>query len=58
MRVFIFVFLVLFALSLRSQDNVVGQNYHNVTAHYNGYWIAKERILEIERTIEQKYAWD
>ncbi|MFT5568006.1 MAG: hypothetical protein ACI8RL_000991 [Cyclobacteriaceae bacterium] len=58
LRIFIFVFLVLFALSLRSQDNVVGQNYHNVTAHYNGYWIAKERILEIERTIEQKYAWD
>lgn len=33
-------------------------SYHNVTAHYNGYWIANERIIEIEQNIEDRYQWD
>lgn len=40
------------------QDNPVKNSYHNVTAHYNGYWIANERIKEVEQSIAEKYDWD
>lgn len=40
------------------QDNPVKNSYHNVTAHYNGYWIANERIIEVEQRIAEKYDWD
>ena len=28
-----------------------GKAFHNTTAHYNGYWYAKEEITKIEKTI-------
>ncbi len=37
---------------------MVKNSYHNVTAHYNGYWIANERIVEVEKSINDQYEWD
>lgn len=36
-----------------NQNTVTGDIYHNTTAHFNGYFYAKEKILEIEKTITQ-----
>ncbi|MEM8894526.1 MAG: methyltransferase, partial [Bacteroidota bacterium] len=32
--------------------------FHNTTAHYNAYFIANEKITEIENTIAQGYQWN
>lgn len=37
---------------------MVGTAYHNVTAHYNGYFYARERIKEIETSIYDRYDWN
>jgi tetratricopeptide (TPR) repeat protein len=36
-----------------NQNTVTSDIYHNTTAHFNGYFYAKEKILEIENTILQ-----
>lgn len=36
----------------------IGTSYNNLTAHYNAYFIAKERMLEIENTLNDKYQWN
>jgi len=36
----------------------MSNSFHNTTAHYNAYFIAKERIKEIEETIETGYQWN
>lgn len=40
------------------KDAWVNRSYHNVTAHYNGYWNAKELIKETMGGFEQAYAED
>lgn len=35
------------------QTTVTSNVYHNLTAHYNGYYYAREKILEVEQTIQQ-----
>ncbi|MDH5609777.1 MAG: tetratricopeptide repeat protein, partial [Cyclobacteriaceae bacterium] len=50
---FLFLSTVLFA-----QVSPIKSSYHNLTAHYNGYWIAKERIREIEKNIADNYLWN
>lgn len=35
------------------QTTVTSNVYHNLTAHYNGYYYAKEKIREIEQIIQQ-----
>ena len=39
-------------------SNPVGSSYHNLTAHYNAYFIANEHIKEIEATLYDKYQWN
>ncbi len=39
-------------------QNPIGITYHNVTARYNAYFIANERIKEIEQQIEERYQWN
>jgi tetratricopeptide (TPR) repeat protein len=51
-------FYAFLAFSCLAQDNVIKNSYHNVTAHYNGYWIANERIIEVENSIQDRYEWD
>ncbi len=53
----IVVFIILKS-GLFAQNNPIGITYHNVTAHYNGYFYAKERIREIEQLIEDQYSWN
>ncbi|MDE0471907.1 MAG: tetratricopeptide repeat protein, partial [Ekhidna sp.] len=33
-------------------------SYHNLTSHYNAYFIAKEKVKEIERTIFDQQEWN
>ncbi|HNP07423.1 MAG TPA: tetratricopeptide repeat protein [Cyclobacteriaceae bacterium] len=35
------------------QTTVTSNLYHNLTAHYNGYYYAREKITEVEQTIQQ-----
>lgn len=36
----------------------MSNSYHNMTAHYNAYFIALEHIKAIEKTIEDQYDWN
>ncbi len=36
----------------------MSNSYHNMTAHYNAYFIAREHIKEIEQTREKQYDWN
>ena len=36
-----------------NQNTVTSDIYHNTTAHFNGYFYAKEKILEVEKAIAQ-----
>lgn len=50
---YVTLFLVLFLLNHCSSERntVTSKLYHNTTAHYNGYFYAKEEIKKIEKTI-------
>ncbi|MDA9906745.1 hypothetical protein N9D01_05340, partial [Cyclobacteriaceae bacterium] len=39
-------------------SGVINSGYHDLTAHYNGYFIAREKIKEIEAGIFNKYKWN
>ena len=36
----------------------VSKYYHDITARYNGYFIAKERMAEIEAFVHDNYTWN
>lgn len=38
--------------------NPISSSYHNLTAHYNAYFIANETMNEIEASIYDKYDWN
>ncbi len=40
------------------KKNLPSKVFHNTTAHYNAYWIANEKVKEIEQQIENKYQWN
>ena len=40
------------------RKNLISNSFHNTTAHYNAYFYANERILEVERAIEDGYDWN
>ena len=40
------------------RNTVFSKSYHNTTAKYNAYFIAKEDIKAIEATIEDQYEWN
>lgn len=54
MRIF-FLFFLAFQLFLggcsSEQTTITGNVYHNLTAHYNGFYYAREKINEIEQII-------
>ncbi len=39
-------------------DNPLSTGYNNLTAHFNSYFIAKERMKEIETAIHDRYEWN
>lgn len=40
------------------RNTVLSNSYHDMTAHYNAYFIAKEHIKAIEATIEDQHDWN
>ncbi len=52
-----FIFLPVLAVLLircsSEQNTVTGNVYHNLTAHYNGYYYAREKIREVEVIINR-----
>jgi len=49
--VFCFIFLLVLVSCSVEQNNVTSNVYHNVTAHYNGYYYAREKTREVEKLI-------
>jgi len=54
--IYILLFLSALAFLSCSQESTskVSKGYHNTTAHYNAYFLAKEKMKEIETTLFQK----
>lgn len=51
------ILFLFFLISVNGQ-NPIGITYHNVTARYNGYFIAKERIAEVEQSLYDRFEWN
>lgn len=47
---FVLVAYILLGCSVE-QNNITSNVFHNVTAHYNGYYYAREKTFEVEKTI-------
>lgn len=43
---------------LPQRSNPINSAFNDLTAHYNAYWIANERIKEIETSLFDKYEWN
>lgn len=58
----LFIYLVIITTVVAGcstySSNPIGSSYHNLTSHYNAYFIANERIKEIETTLYDKYQWN
>lgn len=39
-------------------SNPLNSSYHNLTAHFNAYFIADERMQEIETSLYENYQWN
>ncbi|MBX2942332.1 MAG: tetratricopeptide repeat protein, partial [Cyclobacteriaceae bacterium] len=51
---FLLAILTLLMIGCSTEQTTVTSNiYHNLTAHYNGYYYAREKIREVEQTIQQ-----
>jgi tetratricopeptide (TPR) repeat protein len=56
-----YLLLLLIALYMAAcapKDTVTSRAYHNITAHYNGYYYAREEVLKIEQTIRKSHVDD
>jgi len=47
----LFLVIILIGSCSVNQNNITGNIYHNTTAHFNGYYYAKEKTLEVEKII-------
>ncbi len=51
--------IVVLAIACAPQRrNPLSNSFHDITAHYNAYFLAKQRIKEIEKSIFDGYAWN
>ncbi|WP_439487724.1 tetratricopeptide repeat protein [Algoriphagus sp.] len=51
--------ILLFCISCSSERNTfVNRTFHNVTAHYNAYYLADVRLKEVEEEVYQNYKED
>ncbi len=55
---YLFWLFLLFAGCSSQSTTWTSKAFHNTTAHYNGYWYAKEEITKIEKTILEGKADD
>ena len=55
---FYFLILVVIAACSSERNTWTSKAFHNTTAHYNGYWYAKEEIRKIENTIRDAHVDD
>ncbi len=55
--IYLFIF-ILFSQGCKLGTGPVGASYNNITAHYNAYFIANERMIEIESSLHDKYQWN
>lgn len=55
---FFYVLIIVLQGCAPGASGIVGTSYHNMTAHYNGYFYAKERIKEIENEVNDRYEWN
>lgn len=54
-----FLLFILLLLGCSPQTTgPIGDSYHNVTAHYNAYFMAKEKMIEIENALLDQYQWN
>ncbi|WP_421873920.1 tetratricopeptide repeat protein [Marinoscillum sp.] len=53
----VFITVVVAGCSTYS-SNPIGSSYHNLTAHYNAYFIANERMKEIETSLYEGFQWN
>ncbi len=54
MRAIFLIALILLVISCSTeQTTVTSKIYHNLTAHYNGYYYAREKIREVEEIIQR-----
>jgi tetratricopeptide (TPR) repeat protein len=52
------LFLIVLSACAPYRNNPLSNSYHDMTAHYNAYFIAKERIKEIEQSIFDGQEWN
>ena len=50
--------IILKAFTLGQAGGIINSGYHDLAAHYNGYFIAREKIQEIESGIFNKHKWN
>lgn len=55
---YIFSGLLIFFFACANLDNPLSTGYNDLTAHFNSYFIAKERMKEIETAIHDRYEWN
>ncbi len=55
---YIFSGLLMLLFACANLDNPLSTGYNNLTAHFNSYFIAKERMKEIETAIHDRYEWN
>ncbi|MFY0599192.1 MAG: methyltransferase [Cyclobacteriaceae bacterium] len=53
-----FIFLIASNLGFAQVSGPISAGYHNTTARYNAYFIANERMKEIESQIYDQYQWN
>lgn len=53
-----FFFITLIVGGCSYGGSPISTSYHNLTAHYNAYFIANERMTEIETSIYESYQWN
>jgi tetratricopeptide (TPR) repeat protein len=49
---------LLLAACSAERNNPLSKAYHNTTAHYNGYFLADEKLTAIERAIQEQTVYD
>ena len=57
-RHLILTFLLLACCSLAMAQGPVSAAYNNMTARFNSYFYAKQRILEIEQALDDNHQWN
>jgi tetratricopeptide (TPR) repeat protein len=56
--ILIFIFLICLAGCAPNPSNPVNSAYHDLTAHYNAYYIASEHIKAVEANLHDNFQWN